>query len=170
MLAGDINSHGSVVITDNDFFIRGQSPRIKDFLVTRSSTLVLDDELTAAEHLNIFAHLRGSQKHRNTRILCDRLFPEKTKIRNYSESQRQFLQTLIALASDNSRIVLLDEPSMGLDPRQRNELIKALWHFKKDRYIIMQSSDIELVNVLADSVAKVFSTGIEIVTAEDVDY
>ena len=60
MLAGDINCHGTVVIKDSDFFIRGKSPRLTDFLVIRSSTLVLDDELTAVEHLNLFAHLRGS--------------------------------------------------------------------------------------------------------------
>ena len=33
----------------------------------------------------------------------------------------------------------------------------------------MQSSDVELVNVLADTVAKVLSSGIEIVKASDGD-
>lgn len=49
-------------------------------------------------------------------------------------------------------------------------MIKALWRFKKDRYIIIQSADAELVNVLADSVAKVQDTGIETVTSREIDH
>ena len=69
------------------------------------------------------------------------------------------------MASENSRIILLDEPTRGLGPVQRSEIIKALWKFKRDRYILISSSDTELINVLADSVAKVLPTGIEMVNA-----
>ena len=53
---------------------------------------------------------------------------------------------------------------------QRSELIKSLWRYKKDRYLIIQTSDAELVNVLADSVAKVLETGIETVNAREIDH
>ena len=102
--------------------------------------------------------------------MCDRLLPGLERVGDYSESQRQCLQTLIALCSENSRIILLDEPTRGLGPVQRSEMIKALWRFKKDRYIIIQSADAELVNVLADSVAKVQDTGIETVTSREIDH
>ena len=53
---------------------------------------------------------------------------------------------------------------------QRSELIKSLWRYKKDRYLIIQTSDAELVNVLADSVAKDLETGIETVNAREIDH
>ena len=64
---------------------------------------------------------------------------------------------------------MLDEPTRGLGPIQRSEMIKSLWRFKKDRYVIIQSSDVDLVNVLADSVAKVLSTGMETVNSNEID-
>ena len=56
-----------------------------------------------------------------------------------------------------------------MGPIQRSELIKALWRYKKDRYLIVQSNDPELVNVLADQVAKVLDTGIETVKSKEID-
>jgi len=88
MLAGvrPCMAGGTIEIRDNDFFVRGKRPKLSEFLAYRSSTVVLDDQLSAMQHLNIFAHLRGGQKYRNTRILCDKLFPEKTKVMHFSES------------------------------------------------------------------------------------
>ena len=82
MIAGlrDCAPGANMVIKDSDFFVRGNKPQISDFLVYRSSQVILDDELTAMEHLNIFAHIRGNQKHRNTRLLCVKLLPEKLKV------------------------------------------------------------------------------------------
>mmetsp|Transcript_13824 Transcript_13824/g.17508 ORF Transcript_13824/g.17508 Transcript_13824/m.17508 type:complete len:140 (+) Transcript_13824:2164-2583(+) len=137
MLAGLKPCKGKILVKDGDFFARSKRPNLSEFLVYRSSEVILDEDLTADEHLNIFAHLRGSQKYQNTTVLCNRLLPEKTRVKHYSESQRQCLQTLIALCSENSRIVLLDEPTRGMGPVQRSELIKALWRYKKDRYLII---------------------------------
>ena len=65
------------------------------------------------------------------------------------------------MVSDNSKIILLEEPTRGLGPQKRNELIKLLRILKEDRYMIISSSDEELVNMLADSVIKVLPTGTE---------
>lgn len=48
-------------------------------------------------------------------------------------------------------------------------MIDALWKYKKDRYLVIQSSDIELVNALADSVAKVLPTGIKVMKNSRLD-
>ena len=47
-----------------------------------------------------------------------------------------------------------------MGPILRSEIIKALWKFKRDRYVLIASSDTEMINVLADSVAKILPTGI----------
>ena len=77
------------------------------------------------------------------------------------------MQTLIALSSDNSRILLLDEPFIGLDSRQKSELVKAIWWFKKDRYIVMHCADIDMVNIMADQVALVQPDGIEMLQTQE---
>lgn len=57
-----------------------------------------------------------------------------------------------------------------MGPSQRSEMIKTLWRAKKDRFVIIHSSDADLVNVLADSVVKVLPTGIEIIQSQQVDH
>ena len=132
--------------------------------------LTLDEGSTAQEHLNLLAHLRGRQKSQYIKALCNRLLPYKTRVEQYTDSQRQCLQTLLALASDNSCILLLDEPTRGLGAQQRAEIINAIWRFKKDRYVVIQSTDTELVNMLADTVAKVLPTGVEVINTSQQDH
>lgn len=48
-------------------------------------------------------------------------------------------------------------------------MLKALWRVKKDRYMIIHSSDADLVNVLADSVLKVLPTGVETIQSQQLD-
>lgn len=78
----------SLTIKDSDFFVRSEHPDFKDFMVYRSQRIVLDDELTAMQHLNLFAHMRGNQKYCSTRVLCEKLLPEAKKVGLFSESQR----------------------------------------------------------------------------------
>ena len=86
MLAGKRESQGQIVIKDSDFFARGKRPKLSEFLVYRSQDIVLDSNLTAHEHLNLFAHLRGNQKYKNTQLLCDSLLPQKVPVSQFSES------------------------------------------------------------------------------------
>ena len=76
MLAGHRSSKGKLILKDSEFFARGKSPDISEFLVYRSQDIILDKDLTATDHLNLFAHLRGNQKFQSTRRLCDKLLPE----------------------------------------------------------------------------------------------
>lgn len=49
------------------------------------------------------------------------------------------------------------------------EMMKTLWRFKKDRYVIISSSDADLVSMLADSVARVMPSGIQAVTRQEAE-
>ena len=75
-----------MTIKDGDFFARGSNPKVSEFITYRSSEIVLDGELTAMDHLNMYAHLRGNQKCKNTRILCEKLMPTKKQVKHFSES------------------------------------------------------------------------------------
>lgn len=56
---------------------------------------------------------------------------------------------------------MLDEPTRGLGPVARNEIIKLIWRMKKERYFVISSSDSDLVNMIADSIAILDTDGIK---------
>ena len=88
MIAGQrvCENGGVMVMKDSDFFVRGNKPRLHEYLVYRSAEVTLDDGLKAIDHLNMIAHLRGKQKSNETRVLCHKLLPKDAKVEFYSES------------------------------------------------------------------------------------
>lgn len=53
----------------------------------------------------------------------------------------------------DSRIVLLDEPSSGMDPSSRNDTWDVIKEFKQDRIIILTTHYMDEAEMLADRVA-----------------
>ena len=53
----------------------------------------------------------------------------------------------------NSKIVLLDEPSSGMDPSSRRDTWNILKKLKKDRIIILTTHYMDEAEVLGDRVA-----------------
>jgi len=93
MIAGDrlCTKESTITVRDGDFFVGKGKPDLDYFIAYRSSNVILDPYQTAEEHMNVFAHLRGKQKHLTTRKLAKKLLPRKTKIELFTESQRQLL-------------------------------------------------------------------------------
>ena len=75
-----------MVMNDEDFYARGNKPKLHEYLVYRSAEVTLDDGLKAIDHLNMIAHLRGKQKSNVTRLLCHKLLPKDAIVEFYSES------------------------------------------------------------------------------------
>jgi ABC-2 type transport system ATP-binding protein len=76
--------------------------------------------LTGGETIDLLARMRGGIDERKRSELIDRfdLDPSK-KARTYSKGNRQKVSLVSAFAS-NARLLLLDEPSSGLDPLMEN--------------------------------------------------
>ncbi|MCW2518971.1 MAG: tetronasin transporter ATP-binding protein [Mycobacterium sp.] len=76
--------------------------------------------LTGGETIDLLARLRGGIDERKRTELIERfaLDPSK-KARTYSKGNRQKVSLISAFAS-NARMLLLDEPSSGLDPLMEN--------------------------------------------------
>ena len=53
----------------------------------------------------------------------------------------------------DSRIVLLDEPTSGMDPSSRSDTWEVIKEFKQDRIIILTTHYMDEAEVLADRVA-----------------
>jgi ABC-2 type transport system ATP-binding protein len=76
--------------------------------------------LTGGETIDLLARMRGGIDDRKRTELIERfgLDPSK-KARTYSKGNRQKVSLISAFAS-NARLLLLDEPSSGLDPLMEN--------------------------------------------------
>jgi len=81
--------------------------------------LALDPKLTGAEHLNLFAALRGGVDSNYIDTLCERfsLDPSR-KLATLSKGNRQKIGVVQAFMGEPDLLVL-DEPTSGLDPIQQ---------------------------------------------------
>ncbi|WP_243789311.1 ABC transporter ATP-binding protein [Saccharopolyspora gloriosae] len=131
----------------------------------------LDEELTARQNLEVFARLyrvpRGDRPEAVERALDLAQLRKRadTKTDELSGGMRRRL--LIARGLVHSpRIVLLDEPTVGLDPQVRQELWALIDALRADGVTVLMSTHyIEEAERLADAVAvmsggRVIATGI----------
>lgn len=91
------------------------------------------DRLTVAETLRMFASFHGLGRDRVDEIIRVIALEEKRRayVMNLSGGQRQRLALGIALLN-RPAVLLLDEPTTGLDPNARREIWTILQHLKED--------------------------------------
>jgi len=73
-------------------------------------------------------------------------------VRDLSVGQKRKLQLMIALAGE-SKIILLDEPSSGMDPTSRREMWELIKAYKKDKIIIITTHYMDEADELGDRIA-----------------
>lgn len=94
--------------------------------------------------------------------------PENKKLRSFSGGMRQ-KAALSAALSHGARLLLLDEPTAGLDPVARDEILDVLYDFMQDecRSVLLSSHILSDLEKLCDHI--VFIHGGKIVFAEEKD-
>ncbi|XP_018794886.1 PREDICTED: retinal-specific ATP-binding cassette transporter isoform X3 [Bactrocera latifrons] len=114
--------------------------------------------MTCAEHLNFFAQIRGMSKH-DAGIITDELLiklnlqdKEKEFGNCLSGGMKRRLSLGIAIAG-NTKVVILDEPSSGLDIESRRELWDVLLKLRKSKAILITTHHMEEAEVLGDTIA-----------------
>ncbi|KAK9833394.1 hypothetical protein WJX81_001382 [Elliptochloris bilobata] len=120
---------------------------------------VLFDALTPREHLELFGAVKGisSSKERGeaaTAMLRAVGLEEKAECAaaTLSGGSKRKLQVGIALLADSS-VVLLDEPSSGVDPASRQALWAILLASKAQRALLLTTHFLDEADALADRVA-----------------
>ncbi|XP_011295390.1 ATP-binding cassette sub-family A member 17 isoform X2 [Musca domestica] len=113
--------------------------------------------MTCKEHLIFFAKLRGLG-HQEAQTLANKLLKElnlKEKANEYGKSlsggMKRRLSLGIAIAGD-TKIVVLDEPSSGLDIQSRRELWDILLELRKTKAILITTHHMEEAEVLGDTI------------------
>jgi ABC-2 type transport system ATP-binding protein len=111
-------------------------------------------KLTGGEAIDILARLRGSEDTARRDALCERFDLDPTKKgRAYSKGNRQKVALVAALAADVD-LLLLDEPTAGLDPLMEAVFQECIREAKgAGRTVLLSSHILAQVEVLADRIS-----------------
>ncbi|TCP48628.1 ABC-2 type transport system ATP-binding protein [Tamaricihabitans halophyticus] len=110
--------------------------------------------LTGGEAIDLFARLRGGFDRKRRNELCERFDLDPTKKgRTYSKGNRQKVAIVAALASD-VELLILDEPTAGLDPLMEAIFADAINEVKDaGRTVLLSSHILAQVEALCDRVS-----------------
>ncbi|MBY6061274.1 ABC transporter ATP-binding protein [Microbacterium esteraromaticum] len=114
--------------------------------------------LTGGEAIDLFARLRGQIDKNKRDELIERFdLDPRRKGRTYSKGNRQKVALISALAS-NVELLLLDEPTAGLDPLMEAVFQECIREAKEaGRTVLLSSHILAQVEVLADRISIVRS-------------
>jgi ABC-2 type transport system ATP-binding protein len=122
-------------------------------LVYVPGDLTLWPGLTGGEIIDLLGRLRGGIDARRRRALTERFdLDTSTKARAYSRGNRQKVALIAALAS-RAELLLLDEPTAGLDPLMEATFRECVNDERRDgRTILLSSHILAEAEALADRV------------------
>jgi len=146
---------GTVLIDGKDIRDDLDQARAKMGLCPQQNMLF--DHLTVNEHLCFFGMLRGKKmkavKEEAKMLLARMSFTEKAKIsaRKLSGGQKRKLCLAMALIGE-TKVVVLDEPTSGMDPQARREIWDLLLELRGERTILLTTHFMEEADVLGDRI------------------
>ncbi len=133
MLSPDL---GDCVI--NGYSIKNQNVNALKAIGIVFQQSTIDMELSILENLNFHARLHGL----NIQKLKQEIYKElktnklnnktKNKVRTLSGGERRKVELIRALLH-NPKVLLMDEPTVGLDPKSRKDLLHKVLSLKKDK-------------------------------------
>jgi len=110
--------------------------------------------MTGERMLEYLLRLKGVAAPGGVRTLCRELldkvnlsFAARRKVKTYSGGMRQRLGIAQAIAGD-PRLVIVDEPTAGLDPEERLRFYRLLSELAADRIVVLSTHIVEDVAML----------------------
>uniref|UniRef100_A0A8C6JN14 Uncharacterized protein n=1 Tax=Melopsittacus undulatus TaxID=13146 RepID=A0A8C6JN14_MELUD len=138
--------------------IRSDIDRIRKTMGMCPQHNVLFDILTVEEHVWFYGRLKGLSeeqvKAEMEQLIQDTGLPHKRReqTRNLSGGMQRKLSVAIAFVG-GSRVVILDEPTAGVDPYSRRSIWELLLKYRKGRTIILSTHYMDEAELLGDRTA-----------------
>ncbi|KAF0758973.1 ATP-binding cassette sub-family A member 3-like [Aphis craccivora] len=149
-------TYGTVNVNGNDLFTNIDNFRQNLGLCPQHNLLF--SYLTTLDHLIFFGMLKGSPlknaKSEGLHLLkVLNILEKKDKlVKNLSGGMKRKVSLAIALIG-NPKILILDEPTSGMDPESRREMWDLLLSFRGTRTILITTHFMEEADVLGDMIA-----------------
>jgi ABC-2 type transport system ATP-binding protein len=132
--------------------------RVRSLIGLAGQYAAVDELLTGRENLELFGlwyHLPKKEYRRRAQLMLERLALTDAgdrQVKTYSGGMRRRLDVGASLIADPP-VMVLDEPTTGLDPRNRNEL----WQFIRERVaagttVLLTTQYMEEAEHLADRI------------------
>nr|XP_056703951.1 phospholipid-transporting ATPase ABCA1 [Euleptes europaea] len=147
---------GTAFILGKD--IRSELSSIRQNLGVCPQHNVLFDELTVEEHIWFYARLKGLSeklvKREMEQMAIDVGLPHKLKSKTSKLSGGMQRKLSVALAFvGGSKVVILDEPTAGVDPYSRRGIWELLLKYRQGRTIILSTHHMDEADILGDRIA-----------------
>ncbi|XP_042553053.1 phospholipid-transporting ATPase ABCA7 [Dipodomys spectabilis] len=149
---------GSAFVLGHD--VRSSMAAIRPHLGICPQYNVLFDMLTVEEHVWFYGRLKGlsaaSVGPEEERLLQDvGLIPKRlSQTRHLSGGMQRKLSVAIAFVG-GSQVVILDEPTAGVDPASRRSIWELLLKYREGRTLILSTHHLDEAELLGDRVAMV---------------
>lgn len=151
-------SSGRVTIAGIDLFKNPQ--KAKRYIGYLPEVIHLYSDMRVREYLNFVARLKGLserriKEHVTEKItICGLTNVEHRLIGRLSKGYRQRVGIAQALVGDPA-ILILDEPTTGLDPKQITEIRDLIRNLGKNRAIILSTHILSEVSMICDRVVMI---------------
>ncbi|GAA6093024.1 phospholipid-transporting ATPase ABCA1b [Tachysurus ichikawai] len=147
---------GTAYIMGKD--IRSELSAIRQSMGVCPQHNVLFSMLTVEEHIWFYARLKGLSekkvKDEMDQILYDTGLPHKRKSKTSQLSGGMQRKLSVALAFvGGSKVVILDEPTAGVDPYARRGIWDLLLKYRAGRTIILSTHHMDEADILGDRIA-----------------
>ncbi|CAI9715527.1 factor export ATP-binding I [Octopus vulgaris] len=120
---------------------------------------ILFEYMTTEEHIRFYISIKtgwqGKKLEREVRSILkdvDLLHMRNTPAKQLSGGMQRRLCVALAFAGKSS-IVVLDEPTAGVDPSARRSIWDLILKYKNDRTVIMSTHHLDEADILSDRVA-----------------
>ena len=161
ILTGQLNpSSGDAKICD--FKLSKDMENIRKILGVVPQFDILWDNMTAKEHLRMFCEIKGIKSKLIDSIIKSTLVDvglwevADNLVWTFSGGMKRRLSVAIS-GIGNPKIIIMDEPTTGLDPVSRRKVWELIQKLKKDRVVILTTHSMEEADVLSDKIAIIAS-------------
>ncbi|XP_059350163.1 phospholipid-transporting ATPase ABCA1-like [Daphnia carinata] len=144
--------------TINGLDIRYQMDEIRHQLGVCPQHNVLFDQLTVEEHLRFYANLKTGEQIESRKEI-DKMIEDlglSHKRHDISEHLSGGMKRKLSIGAafiGNSKTVILDEPTAGVDPYSRRSIWDILLKYKEGRTIILTTHFMDEADLLGDRIA-----------------